>query len=93
MQSKCVSIEIRISDQADKLIQELFQLLLSIYQIGLVRTMKGSSFIFDHVHLLYYKFHKINLNYGGSYINSSYWIKNKNGTINLINKNDDKCFK
>ena len=39
---------------------KLFQSLLSRYQIGLETTMKDSSFIFDHVHVLYYKYQKIN---------------------------------
>ena len=30
--------------------------------------MKGGEFVFDYVHLLYYKCHKINLNHGGLYI-------------------------
>ena len=30
--------------------------------------------------------------YSGSYIDSPDWIKNKNATINPINKKDDKCF-
>ena len=30
--------------------------------------MKGSGFVFDYVHLLYYKCHKINFKQGGSYI-------------------------
>ena len=46
--------------------------------------MKGSGFVFDYVHLLYYKY-KINLNRGGSYVDSPDWIKNKKATINLIN--------
>ena len=37
--------------------------------------MKGSEFVFDYVHLLSYKCHKINLNRGGSYIGSPDWIK------------------
>ena len=41
--------------------------------------------------MLYYKFHKINLNLGGSNIDSTDWIKNKKTTINLINKKDNKC--
>ena len=49
--------------------------------------MKDSKFVFDYVHLLYYKYHKINPNRGGSYIDSPNWIKNKKATINLINKN------
>ena len=32
--------------------------------------MKGSEFVFDYVHLLYYKFHKINTNCGESYLDS-----------------------
>ena len=54
--------------------------------------MRGSEFVFDYVQLLYYKCHKINLNCGGSYIDSPNWIKNKKATINLINKKDNKCF-
>ena len=37
--------------------------------------MRGSAFISDYVQLLYYKCHKINLNRGGSYIDSPDWIK------------------
>ena len=37
--------------------------------------MKGSEFILDYAHLLYYKSHKINQNYGGSCIDSPDWIK------------------
>ena len=54
--------------------------------------MKGSAFVFDYVHLLYYKCHKINLNRGGSYIDSPVWIKSKKATINSMNKKDSKCF-
>ena len=54
--------------------------------------MKGSEFVFDYVHLLYYKCHKINPNRSGSYIDSPDWIKNKKATINHINRKDNKCF-
>ena len=30
---------------------------------------------------------------GGSYIDSPDWIKNKQATINLISKKDNKCFR
>ena len=33
--------------------------------------MKGNEFVFDSVDLLYNKLHKISLNRGGSYIDSS----------------------
>ena len=49
--------------------------------------MIGSEFVFDSVDLLYYKFHKISLNRGRSYIDSAKWLKNKKTTINP--KNDD----
>ena len=32
--------------------------------------MKGSEFVFNYVHLLYYKRHEINLSRGESYIDS-----------------------
>ena len=53
--------------------------------------MRGSQFVFDSIDLLCYKFHKISLNRGGSYIDSPKWLKNKKATINSKN-DDDKCF-
>ena len=57
MHSKSDNIEIIINDKADEII-ELFQSLLSRYQIGLETSMKGSDFVFDCVNLLYYKCQK-----------------------------------
>ena len=57
MHSKSDNIEIMINDKADKVLEELFQSLLSRYQIVLETSMKGSNFVFDSVHLLYYKCH------------------------------------
>ena len=51
--------------------------------------MRGSEFVLDYVQLLYYKCHKINLNWGGSYIDSL--DRNKKTTINPINKEDNEC--
>ena len=48
--------------------------------------MKDSEFIFDFVHLLYYKCHKTNTNCRGSYTDSPDWIKNTKSTINSMNK-------
>ena len=53
--------------------------------------MKGIDFVFDGVDSLYYKLHKISLKKGGSYIDTTEWLKNKKATINPKN-NDDKCF-
>ena len=54
--------------------------------------MKCRGFVFDYVHLLYYKCHRINPNCGELYINSPDSIKNKKAAINPINKKDSKCF-
>ena len=51
-------------------------------------SIKGSGFIFNCVHLLYYKCYKRNFKLGGSYIDSPDWIKNKKATINPSNKKD-----
>ena len=37
--------------------------------------MKGSDFEFDGVNFLYYDFNKKSINRGGSYIDSSEWLK------------------
>ena len=86
------NVEIMINDKADEVIKKRFQSLLSRYQIGLETSMKGSDCIFNCVHLLCYKCHKINLNCCGLYIDSIDWIKKKNTTINLIYENDNKPF-
>ena len=75
-----------------KIMEELFQFVLSRYRIGLETSMKGSAFVFDCVHLLCYKCHEINLNWDESYINSHNWVKNRKSTINSINKKENKCF-
>ena len=39
--------------------------------------MKGSEFVFNYSHLIYYKCHKINPNHSDSNVDSPDWIKNK----------------
>ena len=91
MYSKSDNIEIMINDEADEIIRELFYSLKNRYQNNL-EPMKGSEFFYDYVQLLYYKYHKINPNRGGSYIDSLDWIKHKKAAINPINRKDNKCF-
>ena len=74
-----------IKDEADELIKEFFDSLKNRYQNNL-ELMKGSAYFLNYIHLMYYKCHKINPNYGGSYIDPLEWIKNNKATINLINK-------
>ena len=53
--------------------------------------MKGNDFIFDSVQVMYWKCYKVNFRRGGSYMDSSDWIKNRKATINPKNE-DDKHF-
>ena len=77
MHSKSDNIEeIMNSDEADEVIEELFDSLKNRYQNNL-ESMRASEFVFDYVNLLHYKCHKTNSNRGGSYIDSSDLIKSK----------------
>ena len=69
MYSKNDNIEIMINDERDKFIENIFQSLKNRYQNNL-ESMRESEFVFDYVHLLYYKCHKKNPIHGASYINS-----------------------
>ena len=89
MYSKSDNIEIMINDEAEEAMKKLFDSPKNRYQNNL-ESMNGSKFVSDYVHLLYYKCHKINLNHGGSYIDSPDWIKNEKATINHINKTGNK---
>ena len=63
------SIETMINDEGVEIIEELFKSLKYGYQNNL-QLMRGNEFVFDSVHLLDYKCHKINPNRGKSYIDS-----------------------
>ena len=54
-----------------------------------LESKKVREFVFDYAQLLYCRCHKINLNRGGSYIDSPDWIKSNKKSIN---KKDSKCF-
>ena len=59
-------------DNANEVVNELFESLLLSYLIALETSMRGSNFLFDSVQLLYYK---INFKHGGSFIDSPDRIK------------------
>ena len=65
MHSKSGIEKIMINDKAVKVIKKLFKSLLNGYQNNLEKLMKGLEFVYDYVHLLYYKYHKLNLDHGG----------------------------
>ena len=71
-----------INDEEMKLYKKFFDSLKNRYQNN-VESMKGSEFVFDYVHLLYYKCYKINPNHGGSY---KILKKTTKTTINIINQ-------
>ena len=78
-------------NDANKVLNELFESRRSKYQDDLETSMRGRGFSFDSVQVMYYKCHKLNFKRGGSYIDSRHWIKNKKATINPKNQ-DDKWF-
>ena len=80
-----------IGIDTNEVIKELFKSLSQRYQENLEEKMSGSEFVFDAVNVLYYDLNKISVNRGGSYKDSSEWIKNKKATKNP-NNNDNKCF-
>ena len=55
--SKIVNIEVITYDNVNIVIEELFEWILSRYQIGLETRIRGSYFIFVCVNLMYYKCH------------------------------------
>ena len=59
-----------INDKADEVKEEPCEPLLNRYEKSFEKLIKDSEFIFDYVHLLYYKGHEINLYRGRSYIRS-----------------------
>ena len=65
-------------DNTHKVIKEIFESLLSRYQIGLETPLKEGYFICDSVQLLYNKFEKMYFKRGRSYMESHELIKIKN---------------
>ena len=81
-----------MNDEEDEVIKELFDSIKNRCQNNL-ESMKGKVVSFSLIMFIYCIINvKINPNFGGSYIDSPDWIKNKKGTINSINKKDNKCF-
>ena len=89
MHSKSNNIEFMPYDNANEVVNEPLESLLSIYQNGLETLTRGSDFIIDSVQLLYYKCQRINFKRGGPYIDSPDRIKEKKATINLKNEDEN----
>ena len=92
MHTKSDNITFMRGVENEDIINELFNTFRKRYQEGLETKMRGSSFTFERINLLEYHLHKISLNRGSSYTESSDWIKNKGTTINPKNTKDNNCF-
>ena len=66
MHLKSDNIKVMVCDKTDEVFEELFESLLSGYQIGLETSMRSSKFIFDSVYLLRCKCNGINFKRVGS---------------------------
>ena len=80
MHSKTGDIEIMMNDEADEVVDELFESLKKRYQISWKNQWKIVS-LFDYVHLFYYKCHKINPNWDEPYTFLS-WLDKKQKNSN-----------
>ena len=78
-------------DDANEIIKLLFESFLQRFEENLQNKMRGLKFEFDGINFFYYSFNKTSIYRGGTYIDSSKWLKDKKSTINPEN-NDDKCF-
>ena len=77
------SVKFRSYDDVSDVVNKLFESLLSRYRDNLGASIRGSDFVFDSVHLMHFKCHRVTFERGESYIDSPSWLKNKKATINL----------
>ena len=91
MYTRSIPEEIIIGCETEEFAESLIMQLLQKYQDNLQNKMKGSDFIFNGINYLYYDLNRITISKGGSYIESSKWLKDKKCAINQKNT-DNKCF-
>ena len=90
--SKSDNIEIMRRIDTNNVVSRRIKSFTQRYEEGLETRMRGSSYVFNHVKLLEYHFHKISLSRGSSYIPTLEWIANKKCTINPKNTKDNRCY-
>ena len=88
--SKSDNIEIMRRIDTNNVVSRRIKSFTQRYEEGLETRMRGSSYVFNHVKLLEYHFHKISLSRGSSYIPTLEWIANKICTINPKNTKDNR---
>ena len=89
MRSKSNNIKFTSSNNANEVLDELFELLSWRYQKNLETSVEESDFLVDSVQSTYYKCHKVNLKRGGPSIDSPEWLKK----INRLSNNRSKKIK
>ena len=90
--SKSDNIEIMRRIDTNNVVSRRIKSFTQRYEEGLETRMRGSSYVFNHMKLLEYHFHKISLSRGSSYIPTLEWIANKKCTINRKNKKDNRFY-
>ena len=66
--------EIRLGNETDDIVESLINSFLNNYQKEQQVSREKSNLIFDSADLIQYKFHKISLKRGSSYIKSPEWL-------------------
>ena len=87
MYSKSENIKFKFYNDANKVVDEVFESLRSRYQGNLETSMRGSHFAFDSVLLMYYECHNINFKCGGWF---KYWFTRVDKKEKSNNKSE-KC--
>ena len=59
MHAKSSNVEVVIGTETDEVIEELFKYFLQKYRAGLEESIRGSKFVYDSVHALYYNLNKV----------------------------------
>ena len=75
MHSKSYKFNLQFYNNVNKVVDELFKLILSRYLNNLETPVRESDFIIDSAQPMYCKYHKVRFSSSGWYIDSPNWIK------------------
>ena len=91
MHSNSDIIKFTFYNDADKIVNELFESLRWKHQDNLETSVKRSDFIFDSVQLMYFKWQKVNFKLSNFFLIQVGLKKQNKKTINPKTE-DEKCF-
>ena len=80
------------TDDTTESVENLIKSLGEHYEEQILVSKKGSNFRCCNIDSLNIYIHEVQLNRGGSYIETPNWVKAKKTTINPKNTTDDYCF-